>query len=178
MPKGLPNYKIALMQIRYKITLGPRALRSPLWILRGDSFFRTPGRRCLWRCQAHLDLELLYQFVGLEFFGLVVDLDFLLIDIAHRHIHARFVDGSRLFYLAHHLIVRLADPGNLELLHRIGDLLLPLGAAVVGDSAQRLVRLPVLFAHKGLLHGHGLVEGGASGSELALISGESALGLL
>src|ERR1700751_1344163 len=95
----------------------------------------------IWSRQAHFDLELLYQFTSLEFLCLIVNLDLLLIDVAHRHVHTSFVDGSRLFNLAHHLVVRLADAGTLELLHCIRDLLLPLRPAVVGDGIKCLLRL-------------------------------------
>src|SRR5260370_34858116 len=121
--------QIAQIQITLTpIPLAAQTLRSPLWVFRGNCFFRTRWRGCLWCRQAHLNLELFYQFAGLEFLGFVIDLDLLLVDIAHRHVHARFVDGSCFLNLAHHLIVRLPDPANLELLPHSAALLLPLQA--------------------------------------------------
>ena len=145
---------------------------------RGNGFFRASRSRRLGRGQTHLNLELLYQFARLKFFSIVVNLDLLLVDVAHGHIHASLVDGSRFLSLANHFVVRLANARDFELLHRICNLFLPLGAAVIGDCAQRLLRLSVLFTHEGLLHCHRFIEGGASGRELALISSQGAFGLL
>ena len=121
------------------------------------------------RCQAHLDLELLHQFTGLELLRLVLDLDLLLIHVAHRHIHARFVDCGHLFDLAHHLVVSLADPSHLELFHSVGDFLLPLSASIVGNSIQSLLRLAFLFSHEGLFYGHCLIESRARVAEVPVL---------
>src|SRR5207237_7922448 len=143
LPPGLPiRASVMISQVRFirqAQSEGPQnrstPLRSALRLFRGDGFFCRRGRcGCLRRRESHLNLELIHQFARLQLLRLVLDLDLLLIYVAHGHIHPGFVDRSYLFDLAHHLVVRLADTGNLELLHRIRHLLLPLGAAVVGDG--------------------------------------------
>ncbi len=65
-------------------------------------------------------------------------LNLLLVHVAQGHLHAGLVDRRHLFDLADHLVVRLADAGDLELFHGVGHLLLPLRAAVVADGVHRL----------------------------------------
>src|SRR5674476_1005680 len=87
-----------------------------------------PAANGLWRGrgrfrgnQSHFRLELFDQFGGAQFLRLLLDLQPLLIDIAQGHIHAGFVDRGLLFDFAHHLIVRLADSSDFELLHGVGQ---------------------------------------------------------
>ena len=123
-------------------------------------------------------LNCLTNSLARSLLGFFFDLDLLLVDIAQGHFHAGFVDGGHFLDLADHLVVRLADAGDFELLHGVGDLLLPLGAAVVADGVERLLRLALLLDHEGLLDGQGLVEGGAGGLQLALVAGQGAPDLL
>src|SRR2546430_12209256 len=53
------------------------------------------------------------------------------------HLHASFVDGGGFFDLANHFVVRLADAGDVELLHDVGHFLLPLRAAIIANRADR-----------------------------------------
>src|SRR5262249_8010751 len=71
------------------------------------------------RGRAHLRLELLHQLARPKLLGLFFDLESLLVDVPHGHFHAGLVDRGHLFDFAHHLVVRLADTGDFELLHRI-----------------------------------------------------------
>src|SRR3989304_1623794 len=88
--------------------------------------------------ESHLHLELLHQLARPELLRFLLDLDLLLVDVPQRHLEARLADRRLLLDLADHLVVRLADARDLELLHGVGDLLLPLRPAVVPDRADGL----------------------------------------
>src|SRR6476646_6492309 len=110
-------------------------LRRTLSFFTADRFFHRGARR-RGGDQSHFRLELLHQFRGAQFLRFFFHLHFLLVHVAHRHFHARFVDRRFLFDAAHHFVVRLADAGDLELLHGVRHLLLPLGAAIIADRVQ------------------------------------------
>src|SRR5579864_6692269 len=152
-------------------------LLCPLRFLAAYGLFRRGARAGAGRgCQSHFNLELLHQFGGLYFLRVLFDLHFLLIHVAHGHIHARFIHGGHLLHLADHLVMGLADTGNVKLFHHVGNLLLPLGAPIIGNRGERFLRLAVFLRHKGLLHGHGLVKRGAGRGELALRARQRAFG--
>src|SRR5438094_709988 len=85
-----------------------------------------PFRRGRRRLHPHLLLELLEQLFGADLLRLLLDLHPLRVDVRHRHVHARFVDGRALLDLLQHLVVRGIDASDLEALHRVRHLALPL----------------------------------------------------
>src|SRR5438105_5303433 len=134
-----------------------------------------PFRRGRRRLQPHLLLELLEQLVGADFLRLLLDLHPLRVDVRHRHVHARFVDGRALLDLLQHLVVRGIDASDLEALHRVRHLALPLGPAGVAERPHGVLRLAVLLAHEGLFHLHGLVERLPRRHQLLLVAVERRL---
>src|SRR5712671_3759662 len=90
-------------------------LLSPLWFLAADRFLRARASSGGGRCsQPHFDLELLDQLSGLDVLGFFLDLHFLLVNVAHGHIHPCFIHGSHFFHFTDHLIMRLADAGHVK----------------------------------------------------------------
>src|SRR5438128_492718 len=134
-----------------------------------------PFRRGRRRLHPHLLLELLEQLVGADLLRLLLDLDPLRVDVRHRHFHARFVYGGALLDLLQHLVVRGVDACDLEALHRVRHLALPLGPAGVAERLHGVLRLAVLLAHEGLLHLHRLFECLARAHQLLLIAVERGL---
>jgi len=120
------------------------------------------------RFLAHLQLELVDEFGGAQPLGVLFDLHLLGADRVEGQLHARFALGRFLVQTLEHFVVRLVEPADLELLHRVGHLALPLGAFVGAQGVFGFLNLVFLLAHEALFDAQGLFVSSARVFELAL----------